>query len=877
MAKYGDTMGWNCDPTNANCSLAKLLGTKFIRWGPELPWYLSNSADHTSTLNLAPVAAEIAKVHSYQLGAVIAFMGTPTSLNASANTGNGGWHYFPKATGALTAAQARTAWAAKAVAFAALLNPATDYLQMNNEIANVADFNHGDQSPTEVGLALAECILAVRAAYPTLKIIMGSLNPIGDINNPATNSHSMPIWGAQMLAGAPSLLTTAAPDYWGIHTYSYGDGASDFDGSDPLAEHGWLGHVQADAYRQEIINAGIANPVMCITEMGEPSQPPGVPPAASYNEEWQNIHAQRDFAAMDVRVLLGWHGGPQIRHNLIDTSLIIDGNKKFGAFRADQTAKPLGNTIFARAQTTIGTPVGNAPAASFTAAPTADPDTWTFTDTSSGSPTSWGWDFDNDAQDESTAQNPSWTFPGAGSYPVILTATNAYGSTQSTVTITVDTIPGPSSWAYDSDILPFDWSGPLDDPFGGAVVTPPPPPFDTVVELGTVPIPGLDTGYFTLDSSRLDGSDLLGPDIVWHPLVLTVESANWHNGVDEERNRPDAGSSSVVCRAKNRNLDPAFKTGPYYPYILNRPSVRVTVDGVHKFTGTVENIKCVYDGPTAVTTFTANDGWSFLQQDVTWTPGTVERSGARINRLLDKANFRGARWVEAGEVWMQAGTEQSGSVGEQIADVIESEDGLGFFDGAGTFVFLSRLTVNGLAPVNTFTDVTGTGVQCTEAEYGSDTATWWPIAKVKGIEDKSTWATYGLADRLARSGGTAWKRELPIAFESDRYALAQHIVSLYGEFRGRFRRVRFDAASALPASDRAKLLGSPVGSAVRVKTTPPLGGSTESACIVIGETGSITHRHLDIELATQEGRDIHYFTLDDPTYGLLDGTAILAP
>ena len=47
MALYGDLMGWNCDPTAANVNLAKNAGTKWIRWGPELPWYLSNPADHT--------------------------------------------------------------------------------------------------------------------------------------------------------------------------------------------------------------------------------------------------------------------------------------------------------------------------------------------------------------------------------------------------------------------------------------------------------------------------------------------------------------------------------------------------------------------------------------------------------------------------------------------------------------------------------------------------------------------------------------------------------------------------------------------------------------------------------------------------------------
>ena len=72
--------------------------------------------------------------------------------------------------------------------------------------------------------------------------------------------------------------------------------------------------------------------------------------------------------------------------------------------------------------------------ANFTATPTSGPAplTVTFADTSIGSPTSWLWDFGDGAT--STAMNPSHQYTTAGTYTVILTATNSCGSNSLTRT-----------------------------------------------------------------------------------------------------------------------------------------------------------------------------------------------------------------------------------------------------------------------------------------------------------------------------------------------------------------------------------------------------------------------------------------------------------
>ncbi|MGD1004582.1 MAG: PKD domain-containing protein [Methanoregulaceae archaeon] len=72
------------------------------------------------------------------------------------------------------------------------------------------------------------------------------------------------------------------------------------------------------------------------------------------------------------------------------------------------------------------------PDASFTAdvAQGSVPLTVQFTDTSSNSPTSWAWSFGDGIT--STLQNPSHTYTSAGTYTVVLTATNSIGSNTDT-------------------------------------------------------------------------------------------------------------------------------------------------------------------------------------------------------------------------------------------------------------------------------------------------------------------------------------------------------------------------------------------------------------------------------------------------------------
>ncbi len=75
-----------------------------------------------------------------------------------------------------------------------------------------------------------------------------------------------------------------------------------------------------------------------------------------------------------------------------------------------------------------------------------------FADQSTGNPTSWSWDFGDGSK--STQQNPSHTYAKAGTYAVVLTASNAAGSGSKTKLVTVTaTKPPVAAFCYQRNKL----------------------------------------------------------------------------------------------------------------------------------------------------------------------------------------------------------------------------------------------------------------------------------------------------------------------------------------------------------------------------------------------------------------------------------------
>ncbi|MBI4813422.1 MAG: chitobiase/beta-hexosaminidase C-terminal domain-containing protein [Methanobacterium sp.] len=139
---------------------------------------------------------------------------------------------------------------------------------------------------------------------------------------------------------------------------------------------------------------------------------------------------------------------PGVTNGSIRVDYSFENLESFAAFNAYGwfsacnwgTGIPMTSNIAQSAFNVIGVP-----ATSFTANTTTGNNSLNvqFTDTSSNGPTSWSWDFNGDGVEDSTQQNPTYTYNTPGTYTVSLTASNLSGNNTLTKTdyITVlDTI-----------------------------------------------------------------------------------------------------------------------------------------------------------------------------------------------------------------------------------------------------------------------------------------------------------------------------------------------------------------------------------------------------------------------------------------------------
>jgi gliding motility-associated-like protein len=88
----------------------------------------------------------------------------------------------------------------------------------------------------------------------------------------------------------------------------------------------------------------------------------------------------------------------------------------------------------------------SSPTANFTSVPVCAKSPMQFTDQSkpTGQITAWAWDFNGDGVTDATTQNPTYTFPAAGTYPVHLTITWPPCTHDTIINVVVNSTPAPS-------------------------------------------------------------------------------------------------------------------------------------------------------------------------------------------------------------------------------------------------------------------------------------------------------------------------------------------------------------------------------------------------------------------------------------------------
>ena len=383
---------------------------------------------------------------------------------------------------------------------------------------------------------------------------------------------------------------------------------------------------------------------------------------------------------------------------------------------------------------------------------------------------------------------------------------------------------------------------------------------DVVVEFGAF------TGL-TLDDpvlGRLDENPLDG-DVAFTPVPQGVYAVSTSRGRDKDIGRTSAGSLSLGLRNEDRFFDPLV--GDFARFTFPRLPVRVQVEGTAIFTGFVDDWNYSYNpNGDSVATVDATDTFSRFARQVNAGGSAVQEStGARLERVLDQAtlNYLGPRDIDTGNSTLAAGELGNDSALQYMLDIVEqSEQGLVFMAGDGTFTFRERLLSTVSDPV-AFGNA-GIPFVSLEIEFGSEDLVNQAIVTGPGgtavREDLTSQVTYGI---------TALQIDTQLATFAGQEGLAEFVIQRYSEPEYRFRSLTTNLRGLSPAQVD-DVLSVDIGDQVDVTFTPnriPPAVSIRNRVIGVSHDISVDQHLVTFNF---EKLPFTFFVLDDPVFGKLD-------
>lgn len=349
-----------------------------------------------------------------------------------------------------------------------------------------------------------------------------------------------------------------------------------------------------------------------------------------------------------------------------------------------------------------------------------------------------------------------------------------------------------------------------------------------VIRLG-LGVPADGGGYFQLDSSLLDGTDVLAPEAALVD-VESVESVETYRGRGKTLDQAQPGTGTIVIQDADGRFDPDNAASPYAGQLVPGRSVQVLVDNLPRWSGYIDDWASD-DGRLEFSrvSVTAVDGLSRIATtlDEHTTQGAGDTIGDRIERVLNlnEVAWTGGRDIDDGSTTLPATTFGDDSLGH-LAGVELIEQGHLFITGSGVLTFRDRDSAYANPPTVTFTDVEadlaadtdGTHIpysspqrsSSSELLYNRITAT--PAGGAEQVaEDADSIAAYG--PRTLSLG------ELLTDSVGDTTALLDLLLSRYSQPLTRFTSVTVEV-EFLTAAQRAQVLQLDIGDRVLLQRTP---------------------------------------------------------
>lgn len=378
-------------------------------------------------------------------------------------------------------------------------------------------------------------------------------------------------------------------------------------------------------------------------------------------------------------------------------------------------------------------------------------------------------------------------------------------------------------------------------------------------------------------AGRLNNTEFTLAGTIFYDVTEYAEAISIRRGKSRLLDKFEAGTLSVIFNNTNRYFDPTYTASPFFGNIVPRREIRISVDSVYQFWGTINdwNLDFQPEGKQTATAI-ATDGFAILSnQTISSRTNSVEAAGDRINTILslDEVDWPlSNRDIDTGAQTLGADLiEDDTNVLSYLQRVEQSEPGRLFIGKSGDLVFRDRTVAPTSATlVDLADDGSGIPFQILSVQYGSEL-----LYNEIVISSAITSGTV-IANNSTSQGEYGVKNYTQTDLLMNTTEAAQEIADYYagkfGEPEFRFDRIEVKL-DELTSGQKSDILGLELGDVVSVLFTPGFAPaiSKYAEVIQIENVISPTSHVVRFGFSTL---DFSALVLDDPVFGKLDEDAL---
>lgn len=383
---------------------------------------------------------------------------------------------------------------------------------------------------------------------------------------------------------------------------------------------------------------------------------------------------------------------------------------------------------------------------------------------------------------------------------------------------------------------------------------------------------GASAPFFTLGDDTLGvlggTQGLLGGGEILVDVTAFLRSFQVTRGKSRDLDKYQAGQATVSFQNDERVFDPTFEAGQFFGQIEPRRQIRISVDEIVQFEGTIDDWNINYDqGGNSVSVAQCFDGFANLAniQLESFTP-TEELSGARVNAALDNIQWpEEKRNIDSGNATLESQSIDSVDILGYLQTIADSEPGEVFIDKNGNVKFVER-NAGFEADRPLFSD-DGTGIPYTLVSV---------IFGTELLFNNVTTSNSSLSANSVNSTSVSLYGERDLnrnTFLSDLTQLenlAEFLAQRFADPEFRFETLEIDLSN-LDSTEREEMIGLELGDVVEVKFTPsgiPPAIERFGRVISLRQNFQPTQEVMQIGLQSTQGA---LFVLGDAEFGKLGG------